>query len=369
MRHLLALSLFGLTLGAPLPKQSAPESDLAQLRAAISRAYDRVAVFDVTYEVLWKSMARAISKNGNTKITAIEKDPVDEHRMLWRHVLHGSQGRIEILDAATEAPVQITVYDLRQNSQKTLYVTQRQGMIGLADLVVLSNGADYRVPWLHAFGILPVHRALEQRADTRCVPVGKGRYVLECPPTTATGVDLSSFGFKLVVDAGKNGACESIEVTERVKKGEAPRIRAHFDVTEWKELAGGAWAPLRTRTREYLTSDEFVGQVINVFEISVDQRRSKWGAAPAPELLTLDFPEGTNVHDQIRRVLYTQGTPNAEKRLDNLAQQAVTAPPVQSETLIAAAPWWQSTPAIIAYVVLALALVYIIIRRRRLAAG
>jgi hypothetical protein len=326
----------------------------------------RIVSYDVTYDVEWRHFFEwKIEKNRATHGRLLT---TPTRRMLrFRHLYQAGQYRVDTLDPASGEVIESCVGTLSGDAR---ILNQREGRASITrpQLEVFSNSTDYRVPFLHAFGRLPHWLIVRERAaQVTPLPDGARPTELKIAPLLGNNVSLGQFGFRLFIDH-EAGVVWKESIT-RSNNGASVPYSDH-EIVEWKRLPGGASVPTKIVSIDYATAPEFVGVKMSEFLLTVDVTRSTWNEPLDQQTLALEFPAGIRVHDQIRNVVYTQGQPDPRVHLDRLAQSAaqLAQNPIRSETLLAAAPWWQSTPAIIAYVVLAFALVYIIIRRRRLAA-
>lgn len=357
------------------------EADLARLRLMVEQTRQSHCRFDVTYEVHWRHFGKLVQAHGRTRVDRVEAKPTIAKRLLIRHAMDGSQGRVEFLDLDTKEPVSVHVYDLGGRSQRLLLPLAGQGSISTPDLTYLASGTDYRVPWLNAYGRLPIARVLEERNDVSVRRERDGSLVAIAEPTQKDHVSLGSFGFALRFETKRGGACSRIEVVERGKAGAPPLPHSMNEVLEWHDVGEGRVVPVKTRTVEYWIDGYESKGVLNEYESVVDRAASTWGSPLRSGTLELAFPHGTLVEDQIRKVRYTVGQNAPQMHLDRLAAQseevrkadaasllALPRSPIQSESLLANTPWWRTSPAYVAYGVLLVALAFLFYRRRQLAA-
>jgi hypothetical protein len=351
-----------------------PAEELLNLLRRQERA---IWSFDVTYKVD-KAVFLGSATNDPAALS-LRKEP-SRSSLCITHAKQGQQERLEIRDSEGVLE-QIRVATEPFGHERVLHMKQARGRIDFASLTPVLPGMDYRIPWRNAFGITPTSMLVEERKDLVQIVKGAESYKPTYRLPTAPRKSLDSLEFELTLDPARGGLVASQRVYQVIAAKAEACLLAEHQVTEWHQIADGAYVPLVIHSAAYLTTGTLRGSKVNSFCLTVDRARSTWNQPIDPARFTLEFPEGTRVADQIRKVAYTQGEAKPERRLDRLADmatdilkaerlgvQAANLPPLRSETLLAAAPWWQSTPAIIAYVVLALALVYFLFRRRRLAA-
>jgi hypothetical protein len=340
--------------------------------ARIESDFFKVRTFDVIYEVALTGFLTApeTDRSGQSGLARIQRPRTMRHRLRMRY--EGLRVRLdELPEGKTHSPSDEPIVTRLQEggvveriyepSKRTMYISHAGITLGLKEF-------DYRCPWLNTFGNFSVPWLLSKR-----------KKVIESSETidgnkltvlfTQGGEEESTFrhySYKLFIDPALTFLpCRSMAY--RANPG-GFLLHSESVVASWKRLQTGEQVPLSIKTTVYSEIPGTVGEVRCVAELNVDEQLSTWNQPLPANTFDLEPPDGTQIEDQIKNVTYTKGEPDAAKRLNLLAELANKQAPLRSETLIAAAPWWQSTPAIIAYVVLALALVYIIIRRRRLAA-
>jgi hypothetical protein len=354
---------------------TAAQRPIAQEGAAfrdIADASSRIRLFDVWYEVTWSGFLthKDGDPTGESGLRRLEPPKVTCHRYRMRYA--GIRVRLDEFSRSStgewsEDPV-MTRLEEGLTKELTHEPANRLLCISHAGIMLYRQGSDYRCPWLNAFGNYSVPWLLSQRkavSESRETIDGKNFVVLFSPGGEGEST-FPLFRFKIYLDPAVTLLPFKAIVFRAMHGGFV--LDTEAQVTRWRVLDMGEKVPVAIKTTVYSKAPGSVGEPLSVMELVVDEQRSTWNQALPPDSLSLNVPDGTRVEDQIKNVTYTKGEPDAAKRLDLLAELANKQAPLRSETLIAAAPWWQSTPAIIAYVVLALALVYIIIRRRRLAA-
>lgn len=359
-----------------LQSAGASASEAGGFAEQLRKVYARAASFDVTSTVTWSNMGRYDKTGGRAVLTGLERTPVSVSSLHIRQLSSGTVCRFDFLEAGEV--VKSTIQDTAKAEQIDYLPKQGLFIISRPDLMVFSSSVDYRVPWLHAIGRIPIQRLLLERPQSAYVREGIGWKISAGYPTER-GANLGPFRFVWRFrDAGEEGA-SSCEVFQARQEGEV--AYSVHEVLERKKHASGPHVPIKIRSREFATIPEFSGKLLNEYVLEVDQGVSKWFSEPAMDLLRISPPPGTKVQDQIRRLTYTQGEANPQRHLDALGQRSsdvlklakqgeatYSAPPIQSESLRALAPWWRSTSAYVAYIVLLVSFSFILYRRRQLAA-
>lgn len=363
-------------IGTMVIASQGPQAGEALLRL-LRQNEAAIRSFDVTYKVEESLfIADADQEPGKPLQVTLREKPLKQHHLI-RHVKQGPSERVEMLDSSAVAQ-EIRVLDSPFGVERLLYRKGNRGTISKPSATPVASCMDYRIPWLNCFGKLPTSFVADERKNlVESIPAGKDALAYRIP--AAQKMNVGGMRFDVSLDLLRGGAVSEISVY-LVARYPEPRLRFRHRVVEWLRLPEGAYVPVAIQSDTSIPDGNAMGKRGSSVTLTVDKARSNWNQPISPSLFTLDFPDGTNVADKIRNVNYTQGQAHPERQLDRLAMQASQVrraeqaaaeaqrrSPIQSESLVAAAPWWRTSPAYVAYVVLLLAVGFVLIRRRQLA--
>lgn len=302
----------------------------------------------------------------SNKRTLVAGEKPKTSQAFFRQVFQRGKGRIEFFDDERAKPTNYLVCD--NETQKSWSPGQRIASIDRPHLTSVMVGMDYRECYLTLLGRAEIVKCLRPRRNCkveRKTP-DDPLIVLEAGPVPKTGLAFHDFGFRVTIDSS-HGFMPS--VLEEIREVDGKLFTsAKREITAWKELGGGVWAPTRMVSQHFDLDPKWpntFGKVNDEVVLQVDLKLSSWNQDIPEDTFDLPLPAGATVTDFRREVKYVTGESDPGKNLDDLASHARDLVPIHLGVKPPSNRWTQ--PALITGSILVLAVVglFIFFRRRR----
>ncbi|WP_010583163.1 hypothetical protein [Schlesneria paludicola] len=146
-----------------------------------------------------------------------------------------------------------------------------------------------------------------------------GLYEVIAPPLPEAQDWLSKFTLKVVFDSNRNYLPTRLEFSDIARGNVRPIVQI---TSEPEEILPGVWAPTQGRlifpVAQYAPPSPDNGKPYAMFELAVDQERSRFNIPIPEEQFVIDFPVGTLVNDRPHDVTYRVGAETQEGTLGQL---------------------------------------------------
>jgi len=271
----------------------------------------------------------------------------------YRQVLHRGKRRIEAFEGSVDTPTLIMVFD----GETERMLTGKRGSIRLLQPRTVEIGADYLNLYRTVYGRYDIVTMLRQRSMVEAKTIGskdKVGLTFDGAPEPDKEFPFARFGLAITADATHGLMPTMLEVYQNDDKlGRLTRFKTVIE--KFKRLADGSWVPVQATTTFYEMKDpQFLRKPWLEVVTTVDEDNSRWNIAVPDETFTLQFPVGTNVVDEIRKVMFVTGKADPGRNIDDLLRNARNVVPIEPGTPILSEKSRGLGKALLTYLALAL---------------